>query len=273
MMPRPPQPGEQLGLLLSQGATAEIYGWDDAHVIKLFRPEYGLETAQYEERIARLVEAAGLKTPAVGDMIQFDERVGLVYERINGQQAIRALEANPLRLSYFAREMARLHASIHQQQDETLPAQKARLRHGIQEGQGLDDATKHRLLERLEHLPDGNTICHGDFHMLNILINSDDFVVIDWIDAVNGHPLGDVARSYIIMTERRNDETGFVSNLFNWGPRRWFRRIYLDEYFKLRGGSWSDLAPWLPVVAAARLREQVAQHLNLVSLVHKWLDE
>ncbi|MCI0712325.1 MAG: phosphotransferase [Chloroflexi bacterium] len=272
-MPRPPQPGEQIGPLLSQGATAEIYGWDDTHVIKLFRPEYGLETAQYEERIARLVEAAGLKAPAVVDMIQFEERVGLVYERADGQQAIRALEAQLWRLRYFAREMARLHASIHQQQNDTLPSQKSRLRRGIEEGQGLDDATKNRLLEQLEQLPDGSTICHGDFHMENILLNGEDFVVIDWIDAVSGHPLGDVARSYIIMTEHQTDETGFVPKLLNWGPRRWFRRTYLHEYFRLRGGSWSELAPWLPVVAAARLRERAAQGLNLVSLVHQWLDE
>lgn len=272
-MPRPPQPGEQLGPLLSQGVTAEIYGWDDSYIIKLFRAEYGLETAQYEERIARLVEAACLKVPAVGDMIQFEDRVGLVYERVDGQQAIKALEAKPLRLRHFAREMARLHASIHERENDTLPSQKARLRRGLEEGQGLDDATKNRLLERLEQLPSGTTICHGDFHMENILLNGKDFVVVDWIDAASGHPMGDVARSYIIMTERRSDETGLAPKLFNWGPRRWFRSIYVSEYFRLRGGSWSDLAPWLPVVAAARLREQVAQHLNLGSLVHQWLDE
>lgn len=271
--PRMPYSDEQLGARLAEGATAEIYEWGIEHILKLYRPSYGLRVAQYEARIARLVEAAGLDVPAVGDLIQVEARVGLVYERLNGQTAISVLQANMLRMRYFAKLMARLQANIHQQQDDTLPAQKDHLHAGIEQGQGLDDRVKDTLLKQLAKLPNDNAICHGDFHMENILINGADVAVIDWIDAVRGHPLGDIARSYVLMIEHRLDETSLGARLFAWGPRRWFRTIYVNEYFKLSGYTWSDLAPWLPIVAAARLREQVAQDTNLAQLVHNWLKE
>ncbi len=177
--PREPHADEHLGTLLAEGATAEIYEWGIEHVLKLYRPSYGLRVAQYEARIARLVEAAGLDVPAVGDLIQVDERVGLVYERLNGQTAIRALQENMLRLRYFAKSMARLQAAIHQQKDDTLPAQKDRLRTGIEQGAGLEASVKEILFQRLDNLPDDQVICHGDFHMENILVNDADFAVID----------------------------------------------------------------------------------------------
>jgi aminoglycoside phosphotransferase (APT) family kinase protein len=58
----------------------------------------------------------------------------------------------------------------------------------------LSQETKSTILASLGELPNGNVICHGDFHPKNVLITTEGPVIIDWADATLGHPLADVDR-------------------------------------------------------------------------------
>ncbi len=49
-----------LGKPIALGRTAEVYPWADGQVLKLFRPRWGKQAAEFEARIARAVYAAGL---------------------------------------------------------------------------------------------------------------------------------------------------------------------------------------------------------------------
>jgi Phosphotransferase enzyme family len=53
----------------TQGLTAEVYVWDETRILKLFRDGRSPDQMEYEARIVRLVHAAGLPVPAVGDIV------------------------------------------------------------------------------------------------------------------------------------------------------------------------------------------------------------
>ncbi len=57
-------------------------------------------------------------------------------------------------------------------------------------------ATKDRMLT----LPDASDVLHGDFHPGNVIISSDGAVVIDWIDATQGAPAADTARTLWLLS-------------------------------------------------------------------------
>ena len=59
----------------------------------------------------------------------------------------------------------------------------------------------HRIASRLKDRakPDGDRLCHGDFHPMNILGDVSQPVIIDWPDARRGDPAADVCRSYLLM--------------------------------------------------------------------------
>jgi len=48
------------------------------------------------------------------------------------------------------------------------------------------------VLHHLAQLPIANTVCHGDFHPDNIMLTPTGPIVIDWIDATQGHPAADI---------------------------------------------------------------------------------
>lgn len=64
----------------------------------------------------------------------------------------------------------------------------------------IASTTKYDLHTRLESMPKGNSLCHGDFNPSNIIISEDNKpYIIDWSHATQGNPCADAARTYLLF--------------------------------------------------------------------------
>src|SRR5574338_1237169 len=64
---------------LAEGRTAEIFLWDEDHILKLYRDWCPADWVDYESRVAHAIHAAGIPSPAAGEIVEVDGRRGLVY--------------------------------------------------------------------------------------------------------------------------------------------------------------------------------------------------
>jgi uncharacterized protein (TIGR02172 family) len=250
---------------IARGRTADVYDWDEGQVLKLFNDWFRLEDIEYELKIASAVHASGVKTPAVLELVQVEGRNGLVYERVRGESMLRMFQRKPWMVFTYARILARLHTEMHECVFETdIPHQHAKLRYKLDHTDVLPASTKSSILKALASLPEGNRVCHGDFHPANVLMNGSDATIIDWIDASCGNPLADVARTSIILlgATASSQVANPLLKLFVQA----FHSIYLREYFRLRPQGRDEYHRWLPIVAGARLSEGMPE-------LEKWLVE
>ena len=96
--------------------------------------------------------------------------------------------------------LAQLHARLHACRGIGLPALRTTLAIKISDAAGLSGERRRGLLEQLVQLPDGDRLCHGDFHPWNVVGDPPDgATVIDWLDATCGDPAADACRSYLLM--------------------------------------------------------------------------
>lgn len=254
LSPNDNTPGE----LLARGRTADIHAWRDGLIIKLYHDWFDLDSIEFEAGIARAVHASGLPVPRVGEILRLNGRNGLVYERIKGSSMLEHLQRKPWTVFRQARLQASLHAQMHTRTiDVRLPSQHNRLEKKIRQATALPVPLQTVLLAKLDSLPRGDRLCHGDLHPGNILLQADQAVVIDWIDSSLGNPLADVARSSIIAL-------GAAASHQIPDPRmklvvRLFNSIYLRNYFRLLPAGRQEFQHWLPVVAAARLSENMPE--------------
>ena len=109
------------------------------------------------------------------------------------------------------------------------------------------------VLKALEEMPDGNQICHGDYHPYNVVRSSQGPIVIDWNNSHIGNPIEDVARSKLIMTGI-TVTTPSVSGVINK-----FNQFYLERYFQLRPGGQKQIDTWWPIVSAVRLLDRIPE--------------
>ena len=149
--------------------------------------------------------------------------------------------------------LARLHARIHDQPARQLGCLKSRLATRISGTALLDEPLKQILLGRLADMPDGDRLCHGDFHPINVLGQNSLPMVIDWPDASCGDPAADVCRSYLLLKQHAAD----------------IAEPYLDAYCGIRNTPRASILGWLPYIAAARLAEHVPDDwARLLEIVH-----
>jgi aminoglycoside phosphotransferase (APT) family kinase protein len=248
---------------LAVGRTAEVYPWERGQVLKLFQGWFPEDSIEHEARVAGAVAATGLPVPAVGEIVAVGDRLGLVYERVDGVSMVEELAAKPWTMVRHARLLADLQAEIHSMvMDGEFPVLRRRLERKIKGAKGLDPGLRAKVLAALAALPDGDRLCHGDFHAGNVMLTTEGAVVVDWIDAVAGDPAADIMRTSVILRGAQR-ERGLAWRLRLMAG--WYHQIYLRRIMGM-GSSRRDVGQWLSVVAAARMDEGIEE-------IQDWLRE
>jgi aminoglycoside phosphotransferase (APT) family kinase protein len=242
------------GELIGHGRSAELFAWDGHQALKLFYLGWPFSVAQAEARAARQVYATGLRVPAVEDALEVEGRAGIIYERVEGVAMLDRIASQPWAVVHFAHLLAELHADMHSRRAVGLPSQRKYMVEQIQSVSSLADRKKKMILSILEELPDGEALCHGDYHPGNILLTAGRPMIIDWPLAAHGNPAADAARTSMLLS---------MGSVPSDTPGRWlmeigrnlFHHFYLKRYTQLRDISAREIAAWQIPVMAARLAE------------------
>lgn len=253
---------------LAQGRTADIYLWDDAHILKLYQDWCPPDWADYEARIAGAIHQAGVPSPAVGDTIEISGRRGLIYERLDAPSMLQDMNTRPWTLLKHARALAALQTQIHRQSISGLPSYKDRLRYDIRTTQHLNEELRNKALVLLDALPESRSVCHGDYHPGNVLITKDRLVVIDWMTACTGSRWTDVARTSLLLSIGAKAAGKQVSPIIRLIVGL-FHRTYLNRYLALVPDREKGLKRWTPVIAAARLNENITPEREVLLKIVK----
>jgi aminoglycoside phosphotransferase (APT) family kinase protein len=155
--------------LLASGRDADIYEHGPGLVLRRARRGRSMAT---EARTMAWARDHGYPVPAV-DSIS-DDGLDLVMERIDGVSMVEALGRRPWTIPAHGRSLADLHRRLHE-----IPAPD-----------WVGPAPCGEPGDRLLHL---------DLHPLNVMVTRTGPVVIDWPNAVAGHPDTDVALTWALM--------------------------------------------------------------------------
>jgi aminoglycoside phosphotransferase (APT) family kinase protein len=229
--------------LLGQGRVAEVYA-DGEHVLKLYVQGFQREQVEREAAILDALRDLPISVPAALDIVGEKGRWGLRMTRMPGRTLAETAMAVSDRAAFLA-AFAGLHAAVLACPGHDLPPLRQRLSQRIAAAPHLTEVDRDRLLKRLTGMSDGDRLCHGDFHPLNVLDDAGALAVIDWPDATCGAPEADIARTWLLIRSRLPD--------------------LADAYLKAMVGlgyAHAAIKAWLPLVAAARLDEGIAEETD-----------
>ncbi len=246
--------------LIAQGNTAEIYEVGEGKILKLYREGLHASLASQEYENSKAVyETLGELVPKVYDRIEYEARQGIIYEKIEGKDMLKMILSDILHISRYSRQMAKYHVDIQREVTKTLPLVKDKLKRDIEAVIELDEDEKRRILDILTKLPEGNVLCHMDFHPGNILLREKKPVIIDWMTACVGNPCADVARtSVMLQVAVIPGVPRFVNYLLGLSKRRIFR-CYIAQYLQITGFNMDQVKEWYLPIMAARLREWIPE--------------
>lgn len=187
----------ELSKVIGTGNTATVYDWEEGKVLKLFKQGYPEEAVEQEYRNAMAINHSNFLKPKAYNIISYDNRKGIIYDKIVGESLLDWV----LRTSDLpgcAIIMAELHKAIGQNKISDVPNYKEFLKHHLSNTL-LSIDQQNEINQRIEQLPEGDTLCHGDFHPGNILILDGKAYVIDFMNICHGDFLYDVARTVYLV--------------------------------------------------------------------------
>jgi aminoglycoside phosphotransferase (APT) family kinase protein len=234
--------------LIGRGKSSEVLSIGNGKIIKIYHSAVSEEMIQREMRAAGLAASLGLPTVAPCSRVSVKEKSALIYPEIYGVSVASAVRKEPFSAATLLTKMADLLRTIHSPTISGLRQVKTVLATDIDYGPA-PDAIKKVAIEYLAHLPDGDHLLHGDFHIDNILLSDGDLIILDWAKAAMGAPAADVVRSEMLMRFGEGPADPITALWRDWAARH-LSRAYRDA----SGTSISELNLWRPVVALAWLR-------------------
>ena len=245
-----------VGKRIGNGRAAEVFEFGEGRVIKVWR-EPGMEFALARESAAQqAVSAAGVAVPAVFGEQEVEGRCGLIMERIDGVDGLKAALKSPWKIWSIGRGFGRLHRQLGQ---VTAPAglitfeERTRL---VVEHAEFPEHFRARLLPLFERAPKGSSLCHMDFHPGNVMRTAKGPVVIDFANAQVGHPVADHIQSLLLLELGVPAEVSILERLVIAAGRRLMKWGYRRGYGKVNAAALRALRP---LVVAQRLGDQIPE--------------
>lgn len=236
---------ETLGPQIAAGNVAEIFEFGP-RVAKVYKATAAKAAAFNEAALHSAAEASELPVPRIWSVQRFGDRWGIVFDRVERPSFFEQMSEKPDETAAYLNFLVRLHRRIHRQRAVQFASLKARLTANIAATRFLPEPEKQHLLEGISDMPEGDRLCHGDFHPMNVLGETSRPFIIDWADARRGDPAADVCRSYLLLKLH-------VAELAT---------PYVDAYCQEADILPQAVLDWLPYVAAAKLAEDVPSEID-----------
>ena len=181
---------------IDEGNTAEIFQLDNNRALKFFKSGYSKDVMLQEYHNHQLVSRLIPNVPKLYEIVEENGRVGYVMERIKGIRLAGHL-LNEVTFAYAMEQFVSLHKEWNKEAPAEIVSYKAWMIDTIQIKKNALE-----LISKINQLPDGNILCHGDFHPYNILVTEDNKpFVIDFANVCRAPKEYDIARTYFLMEE------------------------------------------------------------------------
>ena len=185
--------------IIGQGGNGTVYRIDDDKIVKVYRPNVGLEQIDREREFAKTALINGVPCVIAYDVVKCGESYGIVFEMLKSDTLGHAMVNNPERMDEYVEKYVALAKELHSAKiKEGAFTNIKTVLHG--RVPGLSEwctPEEMQLIDSLiDEMPDGDSLIHGDLHPGNIMIQDGELVLIDMPEVTMGAKIWDIAAIY-----------------------------------------------------------------------------
>jgi aminoglycoside phosphotransferase (APT) family kinase protein len=240
---------------IATGNTAEVY-LHDGKIIKLFKELLPDKQGSYEANKQRYAYDKGLPVPKIYDVINIAGKQAIIMEYIPGDSVGSMILNDETKVEGYMSLSVDIQLKIHDIKASDFELMEDKLKQQLLFASALTEKQKDALIEKLHRMQYEKRLCHGDYHVFNLLLNKKGITIIDWVDSSAGDVKADACRSYLLYSQ-------FAKELAD---------LYLRLYAEKSGLSQEDIFAWKPILAGARLSENIAskEANQLIEIVNQY---
>lgn len=232
--------------------THKVVVKDNGTVLKIFGPEYKVSAILNEAMNEARAAETGLPVAKVLEVLKVRDNWCIRREWIEGETLADVMARDKKNTAKYLRQFVAIQCEIFSKTSDRMGCINDKLDKLIS-ASPLPKEVRYDLHLKLQTLPRGKALCHGDFNPTNVIITpKGDWRVIDWSHVRLGDPLADVAHTYLLLWL-----SGHIA-----GAEK-----YLALACEALKAKVSDVQKWLPIVATAEAAKPQDQK-TLDLLIH-----
>lgn len=236
------------GKIVGRGNTACVYEWEEGKVLKLFNQEYPYDAIEKEFHNAMVIADLDFAKPKAYEIISYEDKKGIIYDKVEGVSLLDwAMKTGDVKKC--ASYMSTLHKAIVNNKVSYVPSYKDFLKSSITKAPLTTDK-QNEMLQMIDSLADGDSLCHGDFHPGNILLSGERAFIIDFMNVCRGNFLYDVARTVYLV-----EFTPVPANAIDKDTLLQFKKALSDTYLMRMNVTREMIQDYLYVIFTARKGE------------------
>lgn len=234
--------------LIGAGTVSKIYA-QGTTAYKTYPIDYPLEWVASEVRIQQeIIEHTNLCIPKM-KLLKNSKEIEMDYI----QGCTLADRMRKEKYKFALEDLIDVQLSIYEYSNLELDQAHDIFEKRIKESE-LEEEYKLIGLSALAKIEKKTALCHFDIHFLNIMYDHSEYYIIDWVNAMLGNPVMDIARTYVILKQ-------YAQRMAN---------KYLKLISKKGGYELEEIKMAIPLMAILRMLETDAEsyHENLMPLLH-----
>lgn len=224
---------------------------DEDRCYKVFSRDYSKADVFGEAFNHSLAEETGLNVPKLLEVLKIDGKWTLISEYIEGKPLSRLIKERPKKTDEYLNLFVDLQLEIQKKSSPLFKSLKSKMSRSIASS-GLSKTVILSLLARLEEIPEGTNLCHGDFSPENVIIaeNGNPYT-IDWPHAASGNASFDAAKTLLLF--RLNGENESAEK-------------YLELFCKKSNIQKQCIENAIPLVAASEISKSNEKERNFFKI-------
>ncbi|MCS0788502.1 aminoglycoside phosphotransferase family protein [Cytobacillus pseudoceanisediminis] len=230
----------KLGTPIAIGNTAKIYLYKN-NIYKVFNDYLSETESLIECEKQKYAYSCGLSVPKIIDVTKIDGKQAIIMEYIKGRSIGDILSENMEQAEYYMNISVAIQQEIHKIEAHSIENMTEKLSRQIESANSLNNKQKSALIQSLNRMKFKRRLCHGDYHLFNLIKSDNNVAIIDWVDSSAGDIRADVYRTYLLYSHFSNE----------------LAEMYLRIYCEKSGLVKDEVLQWAPIIAAARLAEIV----------------
>ena len=222
--------------VIGTGYYSSVYRINKDTIIKVFNTVDDEEQIERELKLAKEAFVLGIPTAISFDIVKVDDKFGVVFEMLDCDSLKNAIVNHPENYDEYVKKYAELLKKMNSTEcySSIVPPIK---KDYYKKLNNIKDQLSEDLYNKAHHLldsiPERNTLVHGDCHFKNIMLQSNELVLIDMETLSIGHPIFELAglySAYIGFNEFNPEESMEFFGVSNEEVQKLFHSL-MNNYF------------------------------------------